>query len=42
MQYESPVLREVGSVRELTLQNILQGLWDSDGFLRGGENPVGS
>lgn len=36
--YESPRITEAGTVRDLTQQNILQGLWDSDGFLRGGEN----
>jgi hypothetical protein len=43
MQYESPVMREVGSVRELTLQNLFQGLWDQRGLLRGDpKDPVGS
>ncbi|MCA5892869.1 lasso RiPP family leader peptide-containing protein [Isoptericola sp. NEAU-Y5] len=36
--YESPRITEVGTVRDLTQQNLFQGLHDSDGWIRGGEN----
>lgn len=36
--YESPRITEAGTVRDLTQQTLFAGLFDSDGFLRGGED----